>query len=217
MEAKNEPQMNENADKKPLRRRFLLLLLVVFALLSFAFSAIGLAPLGLREFWRGIILGKEVTPPASTSTEVGVVRSVSIPAIKLSTAVRSPSTQDDKVLEKELQVGPVHYPGSGLLGSNQNILLFGHSSGLPVVHNQAYKVFNRLKELKAGDEIELKGVNTTFLYRVDSVEKVLAGNQTIEIGKREGKLILSTCNVWGAKEERFVVTAHFVKSYPFEN
>ncbi|MCE9644307.1 sortase [Candidatus Parcubacteria bacterium] len=209
--------MNEDTDKKPQRRRFLLLLLVVFALLSFALSAIGLAPLGLREFWRGLILGKEVATLPSISAELGVVRAVSIPAIKLSTAVRSPSTQDDTVLEKALQEGPVHYPGSGLLGSNQNILLFGHSSGLPVVHNQAYKVFNRLKELKRGDEIELSGANTTFLYVVDSVEKVLAGNQTVEIGKKEGKLILSTCNVWGAKEERFVVTAHFVKSYPFEN
>lgn len=217
MEAKNALQMDQETSKASQRRRFLLLFFVAFVLFSVVFSLVGLAPLGLREFWRGLLLGQEETVSTSTSAELGAVRALSIPAIKLSATVQSPSTQDDAVLEKALQLGPVHYPGSGLLGSNQNILLFGHSSGLPVVHNQAYKVFNRLKELKGGEEIELRGGNTAFLYRVDSIEKVLAGNESIDIGKREGKLILSTCNVWGAKEERFVVTAHFVKSYSLGN
>lgn len=213
----NALQQNSEAEVKRRRRRFLFLCLGLFALLSLALSALGLAPFGVVELWKGLLYGKETPVSPSTPAELGVVRAIRIPAIKLAVPVRSPSTQDDKVLEGELQQGPVHYPGSGLLGSHQNILIFGHSSGLPVVRNQNYKVFNRLKELRAGDEIELEGANTAFLYVVDSVEKVLAGNESVDIGKREGKLILSTCNVWGAKEERFVVTAHFVKSYPLEN
>ena len=213
MEAKNGLQTTSDKLKKQERRRFLLLCLGLFGVFSASLSLLGLTPQGVSEFWKGVLLSDERVVVEQTTDSRGVVRSLIIDKINLDTPIYSPTTQEDSVLEKALQEGPVQYPGSGLLGTKQNILIFGHSSGLPVVHNQAYKVFNRLKELEVGDRIRLNGQNSTFEYQVSSVEKVLALNQRVDIGKREDKLILSTCNVWGAKEERYVVIANFVKSY----
>ncbi len=216
MEAKNDSQDGHKARMRNRFYRFLFLLLALFGLLSVLLSVLGVAPFGVNEFWRGIFLGSGNVPGQVSHAELGAPQRLIIERIGLIASIQNPATQDDLVLERALKAGPVHYPGSGLLGSNQNILLFGHSSGLPIVHNQAFKVFNGLKTLTPGDAIKLEGANTGFVYAVDSVSKILAENQRVDIGKFEGKLILSTCNVWGAKEERFVVTSHLVKSYPLK-
>ena len=98
-------------------------------------------------------------------------------------------------------------------GETGNILLFGHSTTLQA-RNPAYKVFNRVKELKQGDTILLHSDTREYLYAVKGVEIKEANDAKIDLTSDRKLLTLSTCNIIGGKESRYVVTAEFVKSYP---
>ncbi|MEK7179754.1 MAG: sortase, partial [Patescibacteria group bacterium] len=78
---------------------------------------------------------------------------IEIPKINLSAVVVNPTITTVAVLDKELLKGAVRYPTSAKLGEDGNVVLFGHSSYLPVVGNQAYKTFNEIQKLAVGDSI----------------------------------------------------------------
>lgn len=138
-----------------------------------------------------------------------------IDSIGVDTIIVSPSSRDISVLDDALKNGVVHYPGSGEIASSETMFLFGHSSGLPVIHNEMYKVFNHLSELESGNTIRIQGEGTENVYRVTSVELVDAGKALVDLSGNNRELIISTCNSFGAKSERFVVHADYVGSYTF--
>ena len=76
---------------------------------------------------------------------------IEIPSINLSATISNPSTVDIVTLDRALLSGVVRYPTSAKLGELGNVVLFGHSSYLPIVGNQAYKTFNGIQKLVAGD------------------------------------------------------------------
>jgi len=94
-----------------------------------------------------------------------------------------------------------------------NIFLFGHSSYLPEVINKSFTVFNELNKLSAGNIIRIQGNGVENVYRVKSVDLVDADSALVSLQKGEKKLTLSTCNSFGAKDERYVVRSDFVGSY----
>ncbi len=132
---------------------------------------------------------------------------IEIPKINLSAAVVNPTITTVAVLDKELLRGVVRYPTSALLGETGNVVLFGHSSYLPVVGNQAYKTFNEIQKLVVGDSITVYSSGTAYTYRVRSVVKESANDGVIELSVTGRVLTLVTCSSFGAKEDRFVVTA----------
>ena len=73
-----------------------------------------------------------------------------------------------------------------------------------------------MKLLKIDDEISLYSEAKEYRYKVESVRLAMAEEEKV-IFSDENKLILSTCNTFGAKEERYVVEAVFVGSYPVLN
>ena len=73
-----------------------------------------------------------------------------IDKIGVNTAVLNPTSNKNSVLDENLLKGAVRYPGSGTLG-NGNVFLFGHSTGIRIVNNQAFKAFNNLKSLNPND------------------------------------------------------------------
>ncbi|MDP3938817.1 MAG: sortase [Deltaproteobacteria bacterium] len=138
---------------------------------------------------------------------------IAIPAIGLSATIANPTTVDIKILDQALLKGAVRYPTSAKLGETGNVVLFGHSSYLPVVRNQAYKTFNEIQKLVAGDLVTVSSSGTAYTYRVRSVTKESANNAAIPLQVSGRVLTLATCDTFGAKSDRFVVVADFVERH----
>lgn len=138
---------------------------------------------------------------------------IRISAIGLDLPVSNPQTRDLEELDEVLKDGPARYVDSALLGEKGNVLIFGHSSHLPVVHNQMYKAFNKIPDLKEGDSISIEGGGKEFLYTVRSIKKVDAEEGVIDLSKEGQKLTIVTCDTLTGKSSRFVLEAEFVGSY----
>ena len=137
---------------------------------------------------------------------------IEIPAIGLKTAVSNPTSTSIEVLDKNLLSGAVRYPTSGKIGAEGNAIIFGHSSYLPVVSNKNFKAFNNIQKLRDGDRITVYGKDRAYVYEVESVMKADATTGAIPLTVEGSKLTLATCNSFGEKTDRFVVTATLVDS-----
>lgn len=134
--------------------------------------------------------------------------------IGLDVVVTNPTSTDIDVLDNALLSGAVRYPTSALLGEEGTVLLFGHSSNLPVVRNQAYKAFNSIQDLKTGQTISVYSDSAEYRYAVVGVKLADANEDVIALSKDGRRLVLVTCDLSFAKKTaRFVVTAEFVGTY----
>lgn len=142
-----------------------------------------------------------------------------IPEIAVDAPIILPANADLQVLNDGLTQGVVHYPGSALPDSSEgNIFLFGHSTGYKVVRNKAYAIFNRLSELEPNDVIRIRYAEYEYWYRVRSIRVKKASEAWVDLRPHHGGrlLTLSTCRIFGAKDDRYVVEAEFMKSYPLQ-
>ena len=140
---------------------------------------------------------------------------VTIPSIDLETTISNPTTAAPALLDELLLKGAVRYPTSGLLGTKgSNVVVFGHSSYLPIVHNQAYKAFDGIQKLSAGDKIYVSGTNRAYVYAVETVAQADATKAGVPLAVEGNKLTLITCDSFATKSDRYVVIAHLVESYP---
>src|SRR3989344_964380 len=137
-----------------------------------------------------------------------------IDKINVDSAVLNPTSSDLSALDEALKYGVVRYPKSGLLGQEDNIYLFGHSTSYQVVRNQAYKALNNLEKLEVGDTIKVRSENKEHLYKVTSVRTERDSDAVVKFNTGKRTLTISTCNTLGAKEDRHIVEADFVTSYP---
>ncbi len=139
---------------------------------------------------------------------------IEIASIGVSASIANPSTTETSALDHELEKGAVRYPTSAKLGETGNVVLFGHSSYLPVVGNPAYKTFNGIQKLKSGQNITVYSSHTVYVYSVKSVRKETAEEGAIPLSIAGKQLTLATCDSFGEKSDRFVVVADFVESHP---
>jgi LPXTG-site transpeptidase (sortase) family protein len=139
---------------------------------------------------------------------------IEIPAIKLSATISNPESTNAEVLDEALLKGAVRYPSSSKLGEAGNVIIFGHSSYLPIVNNPAFKTFDGIQNLKEGDRITVTGSGHTYVYAVETVVKANAETDAIPLTVDGSKLTLATCNSFATKSDRFVVTAKLVESDP---
>lgn len=135
---------------------------------------------------------------------------IEIPNIGVQANVANPQSTDIAVLDRALLGGAVRYPSTAKLGEEGNVLLFGHSSHLPVVHNQAYKAFNDIQNLKAGEPIYVIGETKVYTYAVENVASASVDTGEIPLALSGSKLTLVTCDNFGTKADRFIVTAKLV-------
>lgn len=152
------------------------------------------------------------TSPLTLDTPEAPVKIV-VPTIGLEATIANPETINVATLNSLLLKGAVRYPTSAKLGQDGNVVLFGHSSYLPVVGNQAYKTFNDIQELKQGTVITVYSSGRVYTYAVRSVVKESANDGVIPLSVTGRVLTLATCNSFGEKSDRFVVTADFVESH----
>lgn len=153
-------------------------------------------------------------PRAASARGVELPLSIEIPAVGLSAKTENPETTSIAALDSFLLHGAVRYPTSARLGEDGNLILFGHSSYLPVVNNPAYKTFNGIQKLKGGDRITLYSADAAYIYAVRDVQKEDAESAAIPLSVAGRVLTLSTCDSFGKKSDRFVITADFVESHP---
>lgn len=140
-------------------------------------------------------------------------RRIRISAIGIDAKIMNPVSTDLDVLNNYLSEGAVRWPTSGQPGHG-NLFLFGHSSSLENVLNQAYKTFNGLGELENGDIIAIETISGTYRYSVKDVEFRKNSAVYVPFDTGEDMLTLSTCNNFGAKEDRIVVRADFESYMP---
>ncbi len=161
-------------------------------------------PIGTTSNLEEAILNAPAEPVRIVAKDVGV-----------DIRVWNPTSTDVEVLDKALLSGAVRYPTSALLGIDGTVLLFGHSSYLPVVRNQAFKAFNGIQDLKKGQIISVYSGSMEYRYRVTGI-KVSRADEDVEHLRASGRhLILVTCDSFLSKNHRFVVTADFEGVYAF--
>ena len=137
-----------------------------------------------------------------------IPQKIEIPKIGVSSTIQVPQSVDVATLDSALAKGAVYYPGSGTLQGG-NMFLFGHSTNWKVVNNQAYKTFNDLHKLVAGDEIEITSGDKKYIYKVVNVYRASEDEVHIQFNKGERILTISTCDTFGRKQDRWVVEAEF--------
>lgn len=142
---------------------------------------------------------------------------VVIPSASIDSRIITPESVDTDVLNAAVDVAAVHYPTSAMLGMDGTVLLFGHSSHLPIVRNQAFKTFNGIEKLKEGQVISVYSGTTEYRYKVTGVRFAQAvansDNDVIELPAVGKHLTLVTCDSFGVKSDRWVVTADFEGAY----
>ncbi len=149
--------------------------------------------------------------PSAPSVPATLPERIVISGIDLDLPVQNPQTRDIATLDKFLKDGPVRYVDSARLGEKGNMLIFAHTSHLPVVKNQMYKAFNRVPELVSGDTITVQGEGRSYVYSVKSVRKANAEDAIIDLSPTLGqKLTLVTCDTLTSKSSRFILEADFV-------
>jgi len=195
-------------NRGPFLLYFIIVLVLTFSVLYF----FGLVPDALKS-----TVGRESVLESKGNRIGELPLTIKIPIIGVDSEVYNPATTSAEVLDNYLLKGAVRYPGSGLLGGDGNIFIFGHNTGIPIVNNQAFKTFNGLKNLKAGDLIQVFSDKYEYDYKVTSLKMVGADKAFVEFNTKSEMLTISTCNNFGAKSDRYVVESVFVSKKVIQN
>ncbi|MDO8521996.1 MAG: sortase [bacterium] len=148
---------------------------------------------------------------AEVEQPIALPERIVISAIGMDLPIQNPATKNIDALTEVLKSGPARYVDSAKLGEEGNMLLFGHSSQLPIVKNQMYKAFNNISKLNTGDTISVFGDGKEYLYSVVSVREGDANEDVIDLSRAKGtRITLVTCNTLGEKTARWIVEADFV-------
>jgi sortase (surface protein transpeptidase) len=192
-------------------KKFIILWVIIFLGSVFILSRFNLVP----ETWDNSSKETSVEKARNTtdldkklsSIPASLPKRIIIPALGTDSPINNPESKNIDILDRSLQNGVVRYPSSGMLGQKTNMLLFGHSSYLPVVKNENYKALNGLDDLEEGDEILLFSASHKFIYKIKSVEKSNSQNALVVFESDRRELTISTCDSFGNLEDRFVAKA----------
>jgi sortase A len=159
------------------------------------------------------------TTGASTTTSVSTTSSTTPPAPppdgEAAARIVIPSIGVDKIVVQNVRVadlkkGPGHYPGTPMPGQEGNVAIAGHRTtyGAP---------FNRIDELRPGDEIEVTTLQGTFRYAVIDEEGDGNGNRIVTPtqvdvldDKGDDRLTLTSCHPKYSARRRIVVAATLI-------
>lgn len=159
-------------------------------------------------------LGETTAPATQTVTPTGIEPTrLIISSVGIDLPVQNPSTTDVNTLDNLLKNGPAHYINSADLGQAGNLIIFAHSSHLPIVVNKMFQAFNKVPDLNKGDSITIVGSDgKNYLYSVVSVVKAdVNSGTTIDTSPTHGtNLTLVTCDTLTGVSARFVLTATFI-------
>jgi LPXTG-site transpeptidase (sortase) family protein len=135
-----------------------------------------------------------------------------IEALGKDIVIQNPESRKVADLDHALLTGAVRHPDSADFAEKGAMLLFGHSSYLPHVFNKNFQAFNDIQKLVWGDIIRVQSSEAEYRYRVTKVYKTTAEAGEIVVQGDTQRLVLATCNSFGAKDERFVVEADLIET-----
>lgn len=212
------------------RGAFALTFVCFFALMFGFLSLVGatpdapLAPVPTQAFAGGNLAPTTEIAVTTTANVGGAVQSaqtvgeapvrIVAQSVGLDVRVANPASAAINALDQALLSGAVRYPTSAGLGVQGTVLIFGHSSYLPIVHNQAYKAFDGIQNFKTGDSVSVYSGAHEYRYSVVGVKLADASQDVIELPQTGQHLTLVTCDSFASKTDRFVVTADLVGTYP---
>jgi sortase A len=148
-----------------------------------------------RDWGEGRIRAYQASANQQKAVPMAVLQ---IPSLKLKAPVFDGT--DDLTLNH----GVGRIEGTAMPGEQGNIGLAAHRDGF----------FRGLKDIKAGDTIELKRSGGTDMYTVDRIEIVDPSNVSVLQPQDQPALTLVTCYPFyfvGSAPKRFVVTAYLVQ------
>lgn len=152
--------------------------------------------------------------PASVQHKSEMPLRIVIDSINLDAGVGNPANADNAALNQFLKSGAVRYPTSSGLGVNGTVLLFGHSSYLPIVHNQAYKTFDGIQDLHQGDEISVYSADREYRFSVTAVQLVHASSGMVALHSDGQYLTLVTCDSFDKQtQDRWIVESKLAGVY----
>lgn len=158
------------------------------------------------------VVAKQAATPALIAAppviaEAVLPTEIEIPSLNKKFPISNPVTTNVQALDAALLTSVVRYPTSAKLGEDGNVIIFGHSSHLPIVRNDLYKAFNDIETMQKGQEIIVRGGGYEYVYAVESIAKANAEVDIIPLVVDGKKLTIATCNSFGSKDGRFIVTA----------
>ena len=214
MDVQNLPVYSHQKYQKPPFGVFLSATIVIFFLTLSAADSVGLVPNYIDGSNSKIALANLPQLGEGNATAEGILpERIVISAIGMDLPIQNPATKDIDALTEVLKAGPARYVDSARPGEKGNMLLFGHSSQLPIVRNRMYKAFNNISDLREGDSISVYGGGNEYLYSVTSVRAGDAKKDVIDLSREKGaRLTLVTCNTLGEKSARWIVEAEFIGS-----
>lgn len=192
---------------------FILTFFVLFGLTVLFLAAVDSLPNppGQANEHSSNVLVSTSTVPAGAGEQPVQIK---IPDIKLDVSVSNPDSTNVDLLDEALLKGAVRYPTTALLGEQGTVLIFGHSSYLPIVHNLNYKAFDGIQNLKPGETISLFSATREYRYAVTGVRQANVNDDPIIQLPQDGQhLTLVTCDSFATKSDRYIVTADFVGAY----
>ena len=156
---------------------------------------------------------QQLTSASPAQSKPVLPKRIKIPSLSKNLPVLNPKSSNMQILDEQLLHGTVRYPKTATLDMRRgNMLIFGHSSHLPVVRNKMFRAFNDIEKLKKGSKIIIEGDNgKEYVYQTRYIKKVSADNSSVLIDTDNKQLTLITCENFGSKQDRWVLVADFVE------
>lgn len=151
---------------------------------------------------------------STTSPSNITVPTISIPKLRASAPIVFVANTENWAIEKGLQNGVVHFGGSVNPGQRGNIVIFGHSSGLPWSEGRYKFIFTLLDKLETDDKIIIDSAGTRYIYSVVGSKVVKPEDTSVLNQTKENLLTLITCTPVGTNSKRLIVTAKQISPVP---
>lgn len=125
--------------------------------------------------------------------------------------LREDWTQVESDIQRSLEQGIVHYPGTAKPGQPGNFFMTGHSSYYPWAPGEYKTVFARLHMLSEGDEYWVYYGGDKHRYSIRSISEVKPSNVDVLDQPADRRLsTLMTCTPVGTTLRRLIVSAEEV-------
>ncbi|MEK7524378.1 MAG: sortase [Patescibacteria group bacterium] len=156
-------------------------------------------------------LNLEVYPPDMRLVIPRINQNVPVVGVKNENLIARKWEQLESDIQKSLQNGVIHYPGTALPGDNGNVVLTGHSSYYAWDPGRFKDVFALLHDVRKDDKIVMYFGQKKYIYQVTDIKVVLPQNVNVLGPTASEQLTLITCTPIGTNLKRLIVTAKLIE------
>ncbi len=134
-----------------------------------------------------------------------------IPKINVNAPIIEVENSQESTIQKGLESGVVHYPGTANPDEVGNYFILGHSSDYIWRKGDYKEVFALLDKLEVNDEIKVYYQSKEYLYRV--VDKVIVVENDVQVlaPTSEPTISLMTCWPIGTPLKRLIIKGRLVE------